>query len=189
MSPSDQKSHEDADFDAIEYYDSEIESVLTTPIFSEEEAEQFLLRWMYDGFGYPLDHGMFELRTVLEPDQFEELQNRVRELYSLAGSYELDGRDEEEAAEEAIGELFAKVEWQWQENQRAYDEFDIDAYNVEFPIHTPDPDVRSTLGSIGSEEDPPYSYTAEEGAPYEDCGATVDQDVSVSTANRQSDIE
>jgi hypothetical protein len=163
-----------------------IEDILRDPIHSRQDAESFLRIWMHDGFGSSIDAELFEIRTVLEPEEFAQLLIRIVELNDVEAWWDEPVPDQEmdDLPGFVIKELLSQLNAEWDEDLREPDLSDDDEM---FPLFEPDPDIRAPLGSIGGEEDPPYAYIAREGAPYENWGSSQDQDGYVTSTNWDRD--
>lgn len=173
-------------WDIAVYSALEIGIYLDDPIHSREDAERFLRAWMGDGFSSSIDAELFEIRTILEPEEFSELLIRIAELQDVEAWWNEPVPDEEmdDLPGFVIKELLSQLNAEWDEDLREPDLSDDDEM---FPLFEPDPDIRAPLGSIGGEEDPPYAYMAREGAPYENWGSSQDQDGYVTSTNWDRD--
>ncbi len=152
------------------HFDMCIDEVLLIPITSRDEAERFITFWRYDGLGIPLHDEMFELRTVMTPQKFDELTKRVRELDDDADWYDYDAPEGWDPPGHLVRGIVDQLDYDELKSEREFEA----AFKALDDIYQPAPidnDFRMPLGHIGSEEDAPYTFAGEEGAPYEHWGA------------------
>lgn len=116
---------------AMDHFQLGIEEVLDDPITSREGAERFLNPWLYDGFGFPLRDSMWEIRTILAPERFEVLQQRLREMdddapwmddYKSPGSHLPSGTRGFWSEGEVIENILNELNAMWDEALKLPDE-------------------------------------------------------------------